>query len=91
MTSAWTSSWEGRGFGDSFAVEIELRTNAFTFGGGEIDVDADFFSTGNVALGTSTPGVSFQVLVPEPALGLLLGVGLRGLQLGRRRAVVSRD
>jgi hypothetical protein len=81
-------------FTDTFAVEVELDTSAFIFSGNEVEATSDFFNTGSVSLGTSTAGVGFVALVPEPALGLLLGLAalvlLSGVRRGNAPAVVLR-
>lgn len=83
-------------FSDVFAVELTLSTEAFIFAGFEAGAEADFFSTANVALSTSTPGVTISQLqapvdVAEPGTLALMGSGLAGLALLRRRRRRSAD
>lgn len=63
------------GLGDTFAVEFELETAAFTFAGREVEALSDFFNTGGVMVATNTPGITFQ-MVPEPTSALLLALAL---------------
>ncbi len=76
------------GFGESFALTVSLTTSAFMIDGLEIDVDADFFSTGTVELTSDAPGVTFEVVhAPEPGLPLLAAAALAGLAIRRRRTL----
>ncbi len=61
------------GFGDVFAVEVELGTKAFQAQGRETGAASDFANTASVNLSTDTPGITFT-LVPEPTSGLLVGL-----------------
>lgn len=79
-------------FSDVFAIELTLTTDAFAFDGSEVSAKADFFNTANVALSTSTPGVTISqlqapapVAVAEPGTLALMASGLAGLALLRRR------
>ena len=58
------------GFGDVFAVELELATEAFQAQGRETGAAADFANSASVSLATDTPGVTL-ILVPEPTATLL--------------------
>ena len=61
------------GFGETFAVEFELATAAFTFAGFEADALSDFFNTGSIMVATDTSGITFQT-VPEPTSFFLLAM-----------------
>ena len=69
-------------FGEIFAIELDLHTDAFGFAGFEVEAGSDFFDTGSVMLSSDTPGIMFQT-VPEPSGLLLLTLGAIGL--GRRK------
>ncbi len=71
-------------FGETFAVELVLGTGAHGFAGFELGAGSDFFGTGALDLSSDTPDVSFT-FVPEPASGLLGGLGLAGLAMPRPR------
>jgi hypothetical protein len=70
-------------FGETFAVEFELATAAYTFAGFEVDALSDFFNTGNITVATDTPGVTFQ-MVPEPTSFFLLATATGVLAISAR-------
>lgn len=72
------------GFGETFAVEFELTTAAFTFAGFEVDALSDFFNTGSITVATGTPGVTFQI-VPEPTSLFLLATATGVLAIFARK------
>lgn len=62
------------GFGEVFAVEVELGTKAFQAQGRETGAVSDFANSASVSLSTDTPGITFT-LVPEPTSAMLLVLG----------------